>query len=307
MTILNGWSENRPEGMVIMSDTSGKSSTKKNPCGWINARTLDLSVDNNGKFNNLTDVNTWQNLMLQYAQSCILAAQKVKGRSVVFWDWDHGTPSPVAPYYHSTSLVGDPISPSPEWNGLDGTPYGFADTFFKSIIDGGFGVGMCVRHTLVLPGAPCHLNPASIVDLFQTRAKFCVDRWLAETIYWDSNVSFNPADNTGLIPANYCTYLGNQTTFPNTLAVFEKYNAQHANYGLLWYEPTAASVTVTPPLAGGWPPYTRFLLRINSFPASRDSEVVAAVKAGHKLIFDGANPNNSLNTRVANIYASAGE
>jgi len=38
---LDTWTENRPEGMVILSDTSGASSTPANPCGWLLARDLD--------------------------------------------------------------------------------------------------------------------------------------------------------------------------------------------------------------------------------------------------------------------------
>jgi hypothetical protein len=293
---LDTWNENLPEGMVLLSDTSGTSSSPSNPCGWVLGRGLDLTTP--------AGRATWQERMRAQAAKCVAACKAVGGRSVIFWDWDHGTPV-ATPGYHTTSLVGDPVNPAREWHGAYGEPFAFADEFFDTLGAAGVGVGMCLRHTWVPPGAPCHVQAASVVDLLQCRARFAYDRWGVKTFYWDSNVAFSlvedPKNPRNVIPASYSGYVAGMA---DCLMVFEHYTAAHANYGLLWYEPVGAD-PVTPALAGGWPPYTRFLVRINAVPPSRDGELAAAVKAGHKLIFDGGNPANSLNARVASVYVKA--
>jgi hypothetical protein len=189
---------------------------------------------NNGKaadfdITNPAGLQKFQQRMLQQANAAVENMKKLNAQGSITWDIE-GEQFP-----QSTSFVCAPdlISQvAPEMETLvseAGSPYHgmkLADAYFKTMRDGGFRVGVCVRpqHFVMHPDGTASQEtlPAAAVSKELTRKiQYAKARWGATIFYIDSNV-----DETGRA-LSAATMSGIAAAFPDCLLIPEQSDAQY--------------------------------------------------------------------------------
>jgi len=291
------WKDRRAVAALFLS--TAEAHPPLNPRGWFtNASDVDTTTPEGRQ--------VWRKRLMDYADYSIKIMRSMNSQGMVTWD-------PTGDEIESVSFYGDPTqidTVAPETlTQADPNPDGSdrydslaaIDAYFAKFRDAGFRVGLCIRpQELHLSGGePSQDDSPDPTATLARKITYARKRWGCTLFYVDSTV-----DAHGSLPAAIFEKLMKQ--FPDVLLMPENESPRYFGTTAPFNSFALQGVTSTPAVTHQFYPraFSVIYAPFGDF-AHRRAELLAAVKSGDILIFNGWYDNEG-NTQIKSIYDEAG-